>query len=234
MVNDQDHQGYSHELKFVFNRQYASMLIEWLRLRCQRDALFESGIISSIYFDTMDWQFLDEKINSDFLKTKVRIRWYENINGGQQGRHAFVEAKYKIGAKRRKVRLQTAVSGKWLSEVDLGDTVLMNIPQILWEAGVQVPSSLFPAIQISYKRFRFTDPVTRCRLCVDYDIHAPRANWRLLPKICPIELDQGVFELKGDITELPAALNQLTAFGCRKDSFSKYSSCYLKLSNMML
>ena len=233
MVDEKYSPGAEHEIKYVFDNNCASTLIEWLRLRCEPDPLFESGIISSIYYDTGDWRFLNEKINSDYLKTKVRIRWYEKIGGGQQGNQSFLEAKFKIGAKRKKIRLKTDISSKWLSEVNLCDTQLLSIPLTLWSLGVKIPPTLYPAFQISYKRFRFVDPVSRCRLCIDYDISAPRANWQLLPKIHPVKLNRGVFELKGNITELPDVLKQLTALGCRKESFSKYSNCYMKLMQIM-
>lgn len=232
MENKKPDPGAEYELKYVFNNYYASMLIEWLRLRCEPDPLFESGIVSSIYYDTADWRFIKEKINSDYLKTKVRIRWYEKIGGGYQGAQSFLEAKYKIGAKRKKARLKTDISSEWLSKANLGDMKLLRIPTMLWSLGLLPPASLYPAFQISYKRFRFIDPVTRSRVCIDYDICAPRANWQLLPKTFPVQLDKGVFELKGNINELPDVLKQMTALGCQKNSFSKYSNCYLKLQKM--
>ncbi len=218
-----------HEIKFVFENSRVSILIKWLELRCIPDPEFPTGRVSSIYYDTLNWQFLNEKMNSDYLKTKIRIRWYENIEGGKQGERSFLEAKYKIGASRKKQRLKTDLSGKWLSKIQLNDPELTQIPFLLCSLGVKIPSLLFPAFQISYNRFRFVEPVTRSRLCVDYDIGVPRTNWQMMPKINPIKLKNGVFEIKGPITELPDVLGQMTALGCRKESFSKYGSCYMKL-----
>ncbi len=151
-----------HETKYVFENRVAPMLIRWLQLRCLPDPQFAHGMVSSIYYDTRDWRFLKEKFNSDYLKTKIRVRWYAEIDGGEQGNQSFLEAKYKIGGRRKKIRLNTDFTGKWLSEINLYDSELLNIPMMLCSLGVKIPSSLYPVFQISYRRFRFLDPVSRC------------------------------------------------------------------------
>lgn len=221
-----------HETKYVFDNTRAPILINWLKLRCQPDPGFPSGRISSIYYDTRNWEFLGEKINSDYLKTKFRVRWYESLSGHEQGQKSFVEVKRKIGATREKVRFESEFSGKQLAEIDLADPQLMTVQNKAREKGVKISSSLYPAFQISYKRFRFLEPKTRCRICIDFDICAPRVNPMMLSCVKPLYLSNGVVEVKGSITELPDTLHQLTALGCRKQSFSKYSGCFAKLSGI--
>lgn len=221
-----------HETKYVFNNTFAPMLINWLKLRCQPDTKFPFGVISSIYYDTKDWKFLGEKINSDYLKTKFRVRWYESLNGHEQGEKSFVEIKCKIGATREKIRFESGFSGKQLAEIDLADPKLLAVQHKAKERSVKIPPSLYPAFQISYKRFRFIEPKTRCRICIDYDISAPRVNLQMLPCVKPHFLSSGVVEVKGGLTELPDTLHQLTALGCKKQSFSKYSWCFAKLSGI--
>ena len=221
-----------HELKYVFNNISAPVLVNWLKLRCQPDTNFPFGVISSIYYDTKDWKFLGEKINSDYLKTKFRVRWYESLSGHEQGENSFVEIKSKIGATREKVRFKSEFTGEQLVKMDLADPRLLKVPRIAQENGVRIPQSLYPAFQISYKRFRFVEPKTQCRICIDYDIFAPRANLQMLPCIKPLFLRNGVVEVKGRLTKLPDTLRQLTALGCKKQSFSKYSWCFSKLSGI--
>lgn len=222
-----------HETKYVFANNLAPILIKWMKLRCLPDPKFPSGMISSIYYDTKDWLLLNEKINSDYLKTKFRVRWYESLENGQAGEQSFIEIKHKIGAIRKKIRIESNYSGNQLVKMDMADQALLDFPKIACAAGANISLSLYPAFQISYKRFRFLEPKTRCRLCIDYDIRAPRANWRMLPRIKPLFLNSGVIELKGNISELPDTIQQLTALGCRKQSFSKYSSCYYKLTGLI-
>ena len=45
------------------------------------DGAYSSNIVSSLYYDTRDRRGLYEKLNSDFLKLKVRLRWYTELNG---------------------------------------------------------------------------------------------------------------------------------------------------------
>jgi len=223
------HPASQHETKFVINNSSVHLIIQWLRCRCLPDREFPAGIVSSIYYDTRDWRFLREKINSDYLKTKVRLRWYADIDSEEPEDKSYLEAKYKVGPKREKVRIKTDFSGKWLSRVGLDNRKLLHIPGFLRSMGVMVGSALCPAFKITYKRLRFVEPTTGARLSVDYDIRAPDVNRRMLPRTNPFGLRSAVFELKGPMRELPDVLGQLTALGCRKQSFSKYSTCYAKI-----
>jgi hypothetical protein len=218
-----------HETKFVFNNSSSHIIVQWLERRCLRDPKFPQGIVSSLYYDTKDWRFLRDKINSDFLKTKVRVRWYADMDTGDPKGFSFLETKNKIGRRRFKFRTNTGIPASWFSEVDLSNGKLLDIPHLLKSHGIVIHGTLFPAFQINYKRKRFIDPVTGLRLCVDYDINTPRVNGFLLPRSNPFMLRNAVFEMKGRISELPEVLHQLTALGCRKRSFSKYISCYHKI-----
>ena len=81
-----------HETKFVLNNSAAGTIIRWLQCRCRLDDRFEAGIVSSIYYDTHKWRFLSEKINSDYLKTKIRLRWYSDIDSGESGDDSFIDS----------------------------------------------------------------------------------------------------------------------------------------------
>jgi hypothetical protein len=221
-----------HELKFVIDNQLAPKLIRWLDLRCYQDPNYYEGVVSSIYFDFHDLTYLREKINSDFLKTKIRIRWYAALDSKSIIGDSFVEAKFKYGSKRKKIRGKTNISGSWLQKVELQDPKLLSIPSLLREHGVAVGGGLLPVMQISYKRKRFVEPTTGARLCVDFDISAPKVNFSILPRYNAIALESAVFEMKGNLTGLPDVLHQITAFGCKKTSFSKYSACYYKVMRM--
>lgn len=234
MANVQNRQKHpEHETKYIFHNTSAASLIRWLQLRCVDDPRFPTGIISSIYYDTKDWLLLHEKLNSDYYKTKFRVRWYEALGNEEHPDRSFVEIKYKIGATREKIRFESKYSGKELAAKDLTDPDLLSLQQQARKKGARIPFSLYPAFQIRYKRFRFLEPKTRCRICIDYDIQAPRVNSRMLNCAKPLAvLNTGVVEVKGSIAELPDTLHQLTALGCRKQAFSKYGSCYSTLTGI--
>ena len=232
MANATDRQKHpEHETKYIFHNTLAPVLIRWLQLRCVPDPQFPTGIISSIYYDTGDWLLLREKLNSDYYKTKFRVRWYEALGDNEYLDRSFVEIKYKIGATREKMRFESKYSGRELAGKDLTDPELLELQRQARKRGVRIPFSLYPVFQIRYKRFRFLEPKTRCRICIDYDIQAPRVNGQMLTCAKPLAtLTTGVVEVKGKIAELPDTLQQLTALGCRKQAFSKYGSCYSTLT----
>ncbi|MBN1842778.1 MAG: VTC domain-containing protein [Deltaproteobacteria bacterium] len=226
-MNEEQGQPISgHEIKFALNNSSAHIMVHWLQLRCHPDPQFPAGIVSSIYYDTKGWRFLREKVNSDYRKTKIRLRWYSDFHNRQPDDKSYVEAKFKTGARRKKIRVKTDFSGKWLSSVSLDDQRLLKIPYLLRCEGVIIPEQVFPAFGITYKRRRFVEPTTGARLCIDYDISSPSVNSQMLPRGNPFPLKSAVFEVKGNISELPTVLYQMAAMGCSKQSFSKYSNCY--------
>lgn len=218
-----------HELKYVFSSSRVHLVRQWLQSRCRPDPEFPAGIVCSIYYDTRDWRSLREKLNSDYHKTKVRIRWYKDIDTGEFFPGSFLEAKYKIGARREKIRMKMDRPGKWFSGIRLENPELLDIPRFLWKQGVIFPGPLYPAFQVNYKRMRFIEPVTGSRLSLDYDIRVPAVNWHMLPALPSPHLLHAVFELKGTLSQLPNTLQPLISLGCRKQSFSKYSVGYEKI-----
>lgn len=109
------------------------------------------------------------------------------------------------------------------------NSVLLLMPDLLREKGVRIKNNLHPVFQISYKRLRFVDTYSGSRICLDYDISAPRVNGYMLPRMNPFKLNTAVFEIKGAVQSLPVSLKPLTFFGCQKLSFSKYQACYQKI-----
>lgn len=217
--------GREHETKYVFPAGSAASVVGWLHCRCRPDPEFPAGIVSTIYYDTRDWRFLGEKINSDFHKTKVRVRWYYDFHSGEPLPKSFLEVKYKIGGRREKVRFETGKTGEWLAGVNLDNPELTAIPRSLWPQGLVIPGNFYPALKIVYKRKRFIEPETGARISVDYDISAPAVNFQMMPRSRPFSLETAVVEMKGTQTQLPPSLRHLIALGCKKESFSKYGTC---------
>lgn len=223
-----------HEIKLVLPNRAARPLVRWLRSRCWPDPLYPAAMVSSIYYDTPDWRLLREKINSDFLKTKVRLRWYSDIDGAEPQDRSYLEVKRRVGSQRQKLRVETDVSGGWLSRSGLAAPRLLTLPLLLRTRGIALPGPLFPVFQVSYRRLRFAEPRSGARLCIDYDICAPRVNWQMLPRANGFRLRHAVLEVKGQNAEIPEPLRRVAALGCQKRSFSKYAVCYQKVMNAAL
>ena len=212
------------ELKYIIDGRSVEAVRRWLGCVCQPDPVHPQGVVSSIYFDTPALHYLSEKINSDYLKTKVRLRWYEVRGAAQQG--SFLEAKLRIGTRRRKVRVATPYTGDFLRKAPLNGHTFRDVPAQLRSHGVIVPGALCPVILIRYTRYRFVDVANGLRINLDADISAPAVNRQILPVGNPRPLSTAVVEVKGGATDLPPILRPLAGLGARKAAFSKYLVCY--------
>lgn len=219
-----------NELKYLIGNQRSGPVLQWLKCNCRPDPRYPAGLVNSIYFDTRDWQSLGEKINSDYLKTKIRLRWYTEIDGSYANDQSFAEVKYKIGYKRQKKRIQAPFSIDDLAGMDLQNPMLLRIPQLLKSNGIRVHRAHFPVYRIEYKRFRFLEPLHGGRICFDKDIRIPQVNPMALARQYPLALQTAVFEYKGASAEFPYSLFPLIKLGLRKASFSKYGACFQKLT----
>jgi hypothetical protein len=218
-----------NEIKYTISNHRSQQVIRWLSNRCQVVQTYHAQTVSSIYYDTLSWKSLNEKVNSDFLKTKVRLRWYSDIDYQRHFEPSFAEAKFRIGIKRKKVRIPTPFSGTSIANAALHDAIILKIPPLLESNNIVLRENYFPAYQISYKRVRYKEPFTDTTVCFDYDIRASRTNTFMLPYSYPFTLQTAVLELKGDVNEMPAPLLPLVQLGCRRESFSKYYACYRKM-----
>ena len=79
-------------------------MLQHLERVCATDGQYSANIISSIYFDTVNHDFAMEKAASDYLKTKIRVRWYADSEGSGEIGKCFLEVKRKIGSTRLKQR----------------------------------------------------------------------------------------------------------------------------------
>ena len=215
-----------YENKFVVPNFLAGKLKAWLDLTSQPDSQHPGGVVNSIYFDTRSLHLLREKVNSDYLKTKVRIRWYSDSFNSEPVKLSFLEVKNRQGAQRFKLRFEDAIKPGVLNNTALSKQLLLQVNQCLHSEGIFLQDNLLPVMKIQYLRNRYLDRVTGSRISIDRDIRISETNPLMLPSQFAGNLKNAVFELKGADHTLPANLHQLTAFGCRKSSFSKYSECY--------
>lgn len=220
-----------HELKFVLPNYRVPAVLQWLRASCVEHAQFPAAIISSIYYDSPDWRLLGEKLDSTFLKTKVRLRWYSDPAGVDHPPGTHIEAKFKTGCQRRKVRIPAPLTREVADTMPLDAAGFAALPRMLREHGLADAARLMPAFQITYTRRRFVHPASGSVFCLDHDIHVPRVNPQRLHRSNPGSLPAAVFEQKGPLDRLSPVMSFLTAFGLKKCAFSKYSRCFKHLIN---
>jgi VTC domain len=221
------------ELKFTLSEGRVDLARGWLERMCRRDSKFPTAIVWTIYYDTPALLSLGEKINSDYLKRKIRVRWYSDLAGRATG-PAFVEAKLRVGNQRSKVRERLPYPAEELAGWDLQDARLRAFPKLLNQLGILAHDSWQPLMLIRYRRDRFIEPLSNSRISLDSDIAAAALNRTFMSVIDPAPIGVAVLEVKGASDALPLALRPLLQLGLHKRSFSKFLVVYSHMMRRVL
>jgi len=215
------------EVKYITHNTSADKVRTYLDSHFQADPQYPKAIITSIYFDTHNMHYLTEKVQSDHIKSKYRIRWYQDIQTYRPSDVCFLEFKHKINLKRfkRREKLENIYFDQ-----PFDSRVFDQIFSDFRALNGEVLPHLYPSLVVSYTRSRYVIPELDLRICLDSHINLKDYNKTLLKKNKRDQyLEQCVFEMKGMETELPPQLRGLNFFDFRKDSFSKYEQCYEQL-----
>ncbi|MCP3891397.1 MAG: VTC domain-containing protein [Desulfobulbaceae bacterium] len=221
------------ELKYTFPNLFSPTLNSWLSVNCRKDQSYPESRVQSIYLETNLADSYQEKVNSDFFKTKYRVRWYETLDRNPYEKtdivSVFLENKMKIGTKRLKNRWLSKSSFAKLKSERLNSDFHGGWYQLFSDKNEEIIPFLQPFIQISYTRKRFVEVSTNTRISLDYDIRVEKTNSTLLPRPHNIALETGVFEVKSDSNSPPSSLAYLTSNLVSKANFSKYEQCVTSL-----
>lgn len=213
-----------------------AVVAAWLQAHCRPDLAHPVNTVSSIYYDTLDWRHLREKVNGDFIKSKLRVRWYSGdpTKAAAKFQSVFAELKSKVGAKRGKQRVKVDLDGDWLEHTPLNVAALLNLPSVLLSRGFTVPARLFPMMLISYRRRRFIDLRTDTRINLDDHIRVQRVNPQVIQTGQPVAIATPVIEFKRGDNQMPRGFEPLLRFGVRRASFSKYMMCYRSIRGALI
>jgi VTC domain len=220
-----------HEIKFAVPASAAGSLRTWIGGVCRPDAVHPPGRVTTVYFDTPSLAFLSEKIDSDYLKTKVRVRWYGPSDS--RASTVFAEVKHRVGNRRDKVRMMLDVAAADLARWPLWDARWPALLAGLRAAAPPLPAQLAPVLTLTYTRHRFDDPGA-ARVTLDSDIRATGVNIAMVQGHAPVGLDDVVFEYKSRSFDLPPHLAPIVRFGGRRTAFSKYLACYQAVTRLVL
>lgn len=215
----------SIEQKYLFDATRREVLLDWLECHVVRDPEFYSGAIVSLYYDTPALKCFDEVRNGDYLKTKIRLRYYQrNFAPEQRSVSCFLEIKRKVGSRRQKRRKNIHLDPRCFSGDLFSHPAIREAPDVLPEWRMFMRDLLVPLLVVDYQRYRFVEPHSGTRISLDTDIRCPRANSTYLAGTAPVHLAAGVLEVKGALDRLPDFLKPMQRF-LRKQSFSKYGRC---------
>jgi hypothetical protein len=213
------------EQKFLFQPAAKDLLLDWLEFRFVRDPEHYHGPIISLYYDTPALRFFDEVRNGDYLKTKVRLRWYQTVFPPEQAlADCFLEIKQKFGVRRYKRRQSLALEPSCLKGDLFTHPAIRAVPENMSRLILLARGIIVPVLIVEYERFRFIDPRTGSRIALDSGITCSRANSAYLSGMTPVTLPVGVVEVKGALDTLPDGLRPMQRH-LRKQSFSKYARC---------
>ena len=219
-----------YEVKFACDSWHTEYIYAQLNRVSRVDTQYQTTYVNSVYFDTMDWDFAMDKAASDYLKTKVRLRWYSTKQSRAQPGPRFLEIKHKIGSRRTKHRIKLCTEFDYFS-ADSFTTVQTN--QIRKTVVDMEPTlahfKLVPTLYISYHRRRFIEPFSNTRISLDSQIQAQSLTHSSNIGQPVVELNQSVVEVKGQAASLPFALRTPLSGLIQKEAFSKYYLGFEKL-----
>jgi hypothetical protein len=207
-----------HEIKHVLPAASAGPVEAWLGAVCRSERDRPPAWVTSVYFDSPGLHLLDEKVNSDYLKVKVRVRWYESLDG-TTGEPAFLEVKRRIGTRRDKQRSVVSLPGAALAQWALEDPRWLSL---VAGADPAAGPGLRPSLKLRYVRTRFLCDGSGARVAADRRIEVVAVHRALAAVPVRAQVGQAVVEWKGLTADLPFHLRAITNFGARRQSFSKY------------
>jgi hypothetical protein len=214
------------EQKYIFLEPEKDGILDWLSSCMVPEQKYYSGYVFSIYYDTPYLDLYYEKRHSDYLKSKVRLRWYSDkseLDPDQEVR-CFLELKRKYGILRQKSRIPFSLASGTLTHALLLNEEIANAPLRIQELAYTPPNRLVPILLVQYQRYRFVDPQTGSRIALDGNIRCTHVNSTYISGFPPVHLDMGVLEIKGAERQLPHSLNGVSS-SLTREAFSKYARC---------
>jgi hypothetical protein len=215
-----------HETKFVFPSHYIDFVLQLLEHRCARDPGHFRNTIHSLYYDTPQLDSVNEKDQSEYLKCKVRLRWYTGDDPSESSPNIYLEIKRKEGCRSFKKRFCLPIDADKFSRNPIVAGEDLHLSEWLDEESGAEFRNMVPVCVIHYVRCRFVDMATGGRIALDRNIGVAHPNPRLRFPGYAGTLDSSVLEVKGErVCALPSTLVGLQTLGVRKTSFSKYAEC---------
>lgn len=211
------------EIKYLLDLPQGEPMAAWLDHVCVNDPAHPEGTISSIYFDTPRLALYERKASSDYIKVKVRLRWYDEdvANGGP----AYLESKIKEGRVVRKRREKVTLARESLDNLSECEGLVEEL-RARAESLTGVPlGHLLPVCVVRYNRRRYLDGRTGSRVALDRTIRVYPADGNHFPVVDPVLLGVVVLEVKGSCAagHFPHLFPGI-GYAPLPSSFSKYAA----------
>ena len=214
------------EKKYISDRPKFSFAV--MKAHYTKDPEFSENYIFNIYFDTPSMSLLQDKLNGDLHKQKIRVRWYGDTPDLLIPNTAKLECKKRINAGGIKKAVPITMPAKNIHSLLKSGSWSKILQQSLSKTLAWPPHLLWPMVLTRYRRRRFIDQATGTRLSFDDQICSLALSSTLINRgLGPTQLDDAVIEVKNNTGEMPRLL-QLTDH-LRITSFSKYANLLFKV-----
>lgn len=216
------------ETKYLMNRNQLHDLLLDLERQMEADD-FAQSTITSLYFDTQNFDMIQDSLAKKYGKEKLRLRTYDEKPNHDSS--AFLEIKQKMNGIGYKYRVKTTpqMATETLaiqdSSLNLDDRMAGQLEVLKSRYG-----AIGPRMLICYKRLSFKGKNNpNIRVTIDTNVNYTPVNTLTLshPENQPLlPEDQLIMEIKVD-EHLPSWLQTiLETYALEKTSFSKYGRAY--------
>jgi len=213
------------ERKYKLNHDSVSLLMDFLISKGFSES-FPDRLISSVYFDTRDLNFLQESLDGISKRKKYRVRWYN-----EDLKNSRFEVKIKEEMLGRKVISNIGTNYSINSFSDLLNSVygVDNDPCILDQ------SKYMPVLLVKYDREYYESTDGLIRATIDKNIQCGKVSSQLSSKkYSDIMLvhDSVVLEFKYDDVHDDYFRSLISNdIKIRSTKYSKYTNSYLIMQN---
>jgi SPX domain protein involved in polyphosphate accumulation len=173
--------------------------------------------VNSIYFDTRDFEFFNQNSAGVEIRTKMRIRWYDNVERELStivhNPNFEIKAKKGLLGKKQIRPMSSFVMGQNTSEIlhksNLDDISIVRV------------SLLIPTVVVSYKRKYFESFDKKVRATIDYDMTFYKTDKNMVVKD-KVKVPDTILELKYDHMWNDIVSEISNSFPFRMTKYSKY------------
>jgi len=155
------------ELKVLLSNFDLSLIDSYIRLTPYLfEKKFDNRYVNSIYYDSFDFECLQDNLSSISRRYKKRLRWYGDIN---QTNFSNLEFKIKEGVIGKKIQIpiNQFISFKDSFHSNINSILSQNIPENKF---LLFDYNCFPVVLVRYKRLYYESLINKIRITVDSDI----------------------------------------------------------------
>ncbi len=217
-----------YELKYTIPESATAAIRQSVQPFCVQDKnAAKSGgryIITSLYFDSPQWECLRAKKERCFTRFKLRVRTYGELSDGP----VFAEVKRKFGDVIIKNR-RLVDKENWVEDIIGDNPETQDFRSLMkrWQAGpvllVRYEREPFMSVVDDYARVTFDRKITY-QACRDWDLLGDPRAWRSTDDVYSTRNVPRALVLELKCTQsVPAwMLNLIRRHGLQQSSYSKY------------